>query len=214
MTLKLYVFPLSPRAFKALFAANQAGVDYELKFVDLRKGEQNSPEFLKLNPNGRMPVVDDDGYVLWESNAIVNYFAAKKPQSGLLPEDTKARLQVEKWQFWESVHWDQACAIFAFERLVKKLFRGEPESASEIARGTQMMERLAKVLDGELGKHRYVAGERLTVADISIGATMSIADITQFPLEPYRHIARWREELKALPAWVKTVELQQKFMAG
>ncbi len=214
MSITIHAFPLSPRAFKVLFGAHQAGVEYALKFVDLRKGEQNSPEFLKLNPNGRMPVLEDDGYVLWESNAIVNYLASKNPQCGLLPADTKARLQVEKWQFWESVHWDQACAIFAFERLVKALFRNEPESESEIARGTQMMDRLAKVLDGELGKHRYVAGDELTVADVSIGSSMCIADIARLPLEPYRSIQRWREDLKSLPAWKKTVELQQKFMPG
>ncbi len=214
MSLTIHAFPPSPRAFKVLFGAHQAGVDYELKFVDLRKGDQNKPEFLALNPNGRMPVLDDNGYVLWESNAIVNYLAAKNPRCALLPEDTKARLQVEKWQFWESVHWDQACAIFAFERLVKKVFRGEPESESEIARGTEMLNRLAKVLDGELGKRRYVASEQLTVADISIGSVMCIAEAVKFPLEPFRNIARWQADLKALPAWKKTAEIQQKYMAA
>jgi len=213
MSIRIHAFPLSPRAFKVLFAAHQLETDFELKFVDLRKGDQIKPEFLALNPNGRMPVLEDDGYVLWESNAIVNYLAAQKPETGLLPQETKARLQVEKWQFWESSHWDQACAIFAFERIVKKLFRGEPESESEIARGTDMLVRLAKVLDGELGKHRYVSGEGLTVADISIGSVMCIADAAQFPLEPYRNIARWQADLRSLPAWKKTVALQQQYAA-
>ena len=77
MSLKLYVFPPSPRGFKILFAAHHLGLDYELRLVDLTKGDQKAPAFLALNPNGRMPVLDDDGFVLWESNAIVEYLAAK-----------------------------------------------------------------------------------------------------------------------------------------
>src|ERR1700692_1248731 len=116
MTNKIHAFPASPRAFKVLWAANHLGIDYELVFVDLTKGGASTPEFLKLNPNGRMPVLQDGDYVLWESNAIVNYLASLKPDAGLLPADTKGRLSIEKWQFWESVHWDSACAIFSFER--------------------------------------------------------------------------------------------------
>ena len=93
MSLKLHVFPPSPRAFKVLFAANQLGVDYDLQFINLFKGEQNSPEYRALNPHGRMPTLEDDGFVLWESNAIVNYLASKKPEAGLLPHDDKERLR-------------------------------------------------------------------------------------------------------------------------
>src|SRR5437660_9116407 len=77
MSLKLYVFPPSPRAFKVLLAAHQLGIDYELRLVDLTKGDQKAPSFLSLNPNARMPVLDDDGFILWESNAIVEYLASK-----------------------------------------------------------------------------------------------------------------------------------------
>lgn len=185
------------------------GIPYELAFVDLTKGQQNAPEYLNLNPNGRMPVLEEDGYVLWESNAIVNYLASKKPEAGLLPAETKARLAVEKWQFWECSHWDSACAILVFERLVKPaLMRGEP-SASEIARGTQLIERAAKVLDAELSRQPYVCGDRFTVADISIGAAVSIAEHAELPLAPYRGIQRWMAELKSLPSWSRTLAMQR-----
>jgi glutathione S-transferase len=101
-----------------------------------------------------------------------------------------------KWQFWDSAHWDPACAIFAFENYVKQLFqRGEPD-AGEIARGEEMFARLAPVLDGELQKHRYVAGEALTLADFSLGAMNYIAEHAKFPLESYRGIQRWAADLK------------------
>jgi glutathione S-transferase len=209
MTIKLHVFPLSPRAFKVLFAANQLGIDYEMVFVDFTKQAQKTPGFTALNPNQRMPVLEDDGYVLWESNAIVQYLAALKPQSGLLPADLKARMTAVKWQFWESAHWDPACAIFMFERVVKPLFGRGEASASEIARGEELLGRLAPVLDAALQKTRYVAGETLTVADISLGAAVVSADQAKMPLEPYRGISRWRADLATLPGWIKAAALMR-----
>ena len=80
MSIELYVFPPSPRAFKVMAVANHLGLDCTLRIVDLTKGEQNTPQYEALNPNMRMPT-----HVLWESNAICQYLAAKKPESGLLP---------------------------------------------------------------------------------------------------------------------------------
>jgi glutathione S-transferase len=204
MSLKIYAFPLSPRSFKVLWAANHLGVAYEMKLVDFTKNAQNDATYLTLNPNGRAPAIDDNGYVLWESNAILEYLASLKPEAGLLPADTKARLQVTKWLYWESAHWDPACAIFAFERVVKKLFnRGEPVQA-EIDRGTQLFERIGKVLDGALAQHRYVAGDKLTIADFSLGASLSIADDAGFPITKYQHVQRWKTEITSLPSFAKT----------
>jgi len=204
MSLKIYAFPLSPRSFKPLWLANHLGLDYELKLVDFTKNGQSAPEYLAINPNGRAPTIDHDGYVLWESNAIVQYLASLKPESRLLPQDTRPRLQVEKWLFWESAHWDPACAIFAFERVVKALFqRGEADPA-EIAKGEQQFARVGKVLDGVLARSRYVNGETLTVADFAIGSSMCIAEQAKFPIEPFRSIQRWAADLKSLPSWAKT----------
>ena len=208
MSLNIYAFPPSPRSFKVLWAANHLGIDYEFRLVDFTKNGQRAPEFVALNPNGRAPVIDDGGYVLWESNAIVEYLASLRPQSGVMPHETRAQLAVRKWLFWETAHWDPACAVFAFERVVKPLFGLGETSQSEIERGTQLLERVGNVLDGELKKHRYVAGETLTVADLSIGAAMCIADQARFPIENFRAIQRWHNDLKSLPSWAKTVAMQ------
>jgi glutathione S-transferase len=208
MTLKLYAFPPSPRAFKVLFVANHLGLDYELKLVDLTKGEQNAPAYAALNPNKRMPTLDDDGFILWESNAIALYLAQKRPEAGLLPAELKGRMAIEKWLFWESNHWDPACAVLVYERFVKAFFgRGGP-TPSEEARGTEMLARLGPVLDGELAKHRYVAGDTLSLADLCIAASLTMAEPARFPLEDYRGIQRWQAEMKSLPAWQKTVAMQ------
>jgi len=210
MSLKLHVFPLSPRAFKVLWAANHLGLDYEFNFIDLTKGHQKREEFLALNPNGKMPVLEHDGFALWESNAIVNYLSHLKPEMGLLPSDLHARMKVVQWQFWDSTSWDPTCATLVFERVVKRLLKlGEP-SAIEIERGESKFAAAAQVLDGQLQKHRHVAGDKFTVADFSVGAALNAAEVAQYPLEPYRAIARWHTELKAMPSWLATCAVQTK----
>ena len=87
------VFPASPRAFKVMAIANHLGIDTTLRIVDLVKGDQRSPEYALLNPNMRMPTLKDGDYVLWESNAM-SYGSRMPSESGLLPADEKARLDV------------------------------------------------------------------------------------------------------------------------
>src|SRR5262245_44194710 len=94
MTIELYVFPPSPRAFKVLAVANHLGLDYEIRFLDLPKGAHKTPQYAALNPNVRMPTLKDGDYVVWEANAIGQYLAGKKPDAGLLPRDERARLDV------------------------------------------------------------------------------------------------------------------------
>ena len=206
MTIELYVFPPSPRAFKVMAVANHLGLDTTLRMIDLRKGEQKTPQYAALNPNMRMPTLKDGDYVLWESNAIGQYLAAKKPESGLLPKDERMRLDMTRWQFWDLAHWDPACAVFAFEYVVKPLLLGinEPDMAA-IAKGTESFHRVAKVLDGQLRERKFVLGDTLTLADFSLGAVMNLAEVAHFPIEPYGEIKRWFATLSALPAWRQTL---------
>jgi glutathione S-transferase len=204
MSLKIYAFPPSPRSFKVLWLANHLGIDYTMQLVDFTRNAQNAPEYLALNPNGRAPAIEHDGYVLWESNAILEYLSSLKPDAGLLPQDTRGRLGVGKWLFWESAHWDPACAVFAVERVVKPLFGRGTEDPAEIARGEELFARVGKVLDGVLAKSRYIAGDKLSIADFSIGSALCIAEQARFPIEPFRSIQRWQADIQSLPSWAKT----------
>jgi glutathione S-transferase len=203
---ELYVFPPSPRAFKVMAVANYLGIEPTLRPLDLIKGDQKSPEYAALNPNMRMPTLKDGDYVLWESNAITQYLASKRPETGLLPADEKGRLDVTRWQFWDLAHWDPTCAVFLFENVVKTvvLKSGEPDQAA-IAKATEAFHRIAKVLDGQLKGKRFVTGDRLSVADFSLAAPLNYAEMGRIPLEPYREIKRWYATLCALPAWQKTL---------
>jgi glutathione S-transferase len=205
MTIELFVFPPSPRAFKAIAVARHLGLDFTLRHVDLTKGEQNTPEFTALNPNNRMPVLRDGSYVLWESEPIMQYLALQRPESGLLPKDERGRLDVMRWQFWNIAHWDSACAIFAFEYIAKPFFRGinEPDQAA-LAKAAESFHRSAKVLDGHLKGRKFVVGDALTLADFSIGSDLILTEMAHYPIEPYGEIKRWYKTLTALPAWQKT----------
>lgn len=206
MPIELFVFPLSPRAFKVMAVANHLGLDTKLHILDMPKGAHKTPEYAALNPNMRMPTLRDGNYVLWESNAIGQYLASKRPESGLLPKDEPARLDVTRWQFWDMAHWDPACAVFAYEYVVKPLLLGigEPDMAA-VEKGTEAFHRCAKVLDAQLKGKKYVTGDTLTVADFSLGAPLNLAGMTHYPLEPYSEIKRWHASLRTLPAWQKTL---------
>ena len=208
MSLRLHVFPPSPRAFKVLVVAHHLGIDYEFVLCDLTKGDQKSAAYAALNPNQRMPSLEDGDFRLWESNAIIQYLAAKKPESGLLPGDERGRADVARWQFWESTTWDPACAILVYERVIKAFFGGGAADPVEVEKGLQRFHRAAKVLDAHLRGRTYVCGERLTVADFAIGADLTMAEPAQLPLEGYGEIRRWAAILADLPAWQRTRAMQ------
>jgi len=208
MSLKLHVFPPSPRGFKVLVVAYQLGIDFELVFCDLTKGDQKSAAYTALNPNQRMPALEDGDFRLWESNAIIQYLATKKPESGLLPRDESARADVARWQFWESTTWDPACAILVFERAVKRFFGGGAPDPVEVEKGLQRFHRAAGVLDAHLKKRPCMCGEYLTLADLAIGSALTMAEPAQLPLESYGEIRRWAGKLAALPAWQRAREMQ------
>ena len=205
--MRLHVFPPSPRATKVVALANHLGVDCELCMVDLFKGEQMKTEFTALNPNKRMPVLEDDGFVLWESNAILHYLASKKPESGLWPADARGQADVIRWLSWEGAHWTPACTPMAYERVVKKLAGlGDPD-LEEVAKGEKLFHQFAEVLNAHLKGRKWLLGNDLTIADFSVGAPLVMAEAARYPLASYPEITRWYGALAALPAWKRAVAL-------
>ena len=212
MTLKLHVFPLSPRSFKVLAVAEHLGVDYEFRLCDLTKGAQKEAAYALINPNQKAPALEEDGFRLWESNAIILYLADKNP-GALAPTDARGRADLARWLFWESTTWDSACAILAFENFVKGAFGGGPPDAVEVEKGLRKFHVAAGVLEERLKDRAFVC-DTLSLADFSIGAGLTIAEQAQFPLENYPAIRRWRARLAELPAWRATRALQQPAQAA
>ena len=199
--MKLYVLPPYPRAFKVIALKNHLGIECEMRAVDLGKGDQLTPEYAAINPNKKMPVLEDDGFVLWESNAILFYLASKKPQSGLWPSDAQRQADVLRWLAWESAHWDaESVGMVGFERVSKGVLLG-PADATFIARGEQNFNRFAAVLNEHLKGRKWLVGGDLTIADFSIGAWIPAAEQLQLPLAKFPEIGCWHNRLASLPAW-------------
>lgn len=205
--MKLHVFPPSPRAAKVLALANHLGIASEMAIVDLFSGGNQTPEFKALNPNGKMPVLEDDGFVLWESNAILQYLAAKQPDTGLWPTDPRRQADVSRWQFWDAAHWDPTCATFIFERVVKQLTGQGAPDAAQIAKAEADFQRFAPVLNATLKGRRWVTGDALTVADFGLGGPLMYAAPAGIPLADYPEIARWYAALAELPGWKKALPM-------
>lgn len=210
MSLKLHVFPPSPRAFKVLAVAEYLGLDYELCMVDFTKGTHKTPAFTALNPNQKMPVMEDGGFVLWEANAITQYLAAKRPESGLLPTEPGQRALVNQWQCWDLAHWEAAGAMLVYENLVKTLFNLGPPDAAKVAEGEEKFHRVAGILDGHLKKGSFIVGDTPTVADFSIGAVLNATREARLPVQNYANIVRWHSVMMNLPGWRKAMALPQQ----
>src|SRR5579872_3301828 len=201
--MKLYYFPPSSRSLGILALSRHLALDCEMQPVDLGRGDQLRPEYAARNPNTKVPTLQvDEGFALWESNAILFYLAAQRPDAGLWPADLRGQADVVRWLAWKSAHWDaESIGMVAFEKSSKAVLGlGSPE-APFVARGEQNFKRFAAVLDGALKGRTWLLGERLTIADFSIGALVPSAERLGLPLKSCLEICRWYGQLSALPAW-------------
>ena len=195
--MKLHVFPPSPNAKKVMMAADEAGIPVEITMVDLTKGEQKTPEFLALNPNGKMPVLEyDDGTSLWESNAIVNKLA-DLGGSDLFPK-SEARFPIVQWQFWEMAHWAPAVGKYVAAALF-----GQPidHDAAKPA-----LEAVTKVLDGHLSGRKWMVGDAMTTADISVAAMLCYRQEAQLPLGNVPGIDAWLDRIAERESWQRVTK--------
>ena len=203
--MRLHVFPHSNNAIAVLATAYQCDLSVELVFVDLLKGAQKTRAFTALNPNQRMPVLEDDEFVLWESNAIAQYLAAQCPASGLWPWEPRRQADVARWQFWQAAHWGPTCAVFTFERVVKRFAGLGPADETAVARAEPEFHAYARVLDAQLAGRAWVTGDALTIADFALGAWLVYAEPAGLPLGDHPAIMSWYARLLKLPAWRKAL---------
>jgi glutathione S-transferase len=194
--MKLYLSVASPNCQKVLAVARELDIDLERVTVDIFKGEARTPAYLAKNPNGRVPLLEDDGLLLWESNAIIAYLASQKASPSLLPAEPRQRAEVDRWLFWQSAHLSPAVSKVAFEKIVKPATRRGTPDAAVIAAGTAEFETLAKVLDAALAGREYVTG-KLSIADFAIGPLIGVAGTCGLDLMPYTRLREWSDRMTA-----------------
>lgn len=201
--MKLYYFPASPNTRKVHAVAIHLELPLELRLMDLQQGEQRTPEFLKLNPSGRTPVLQDGDFTLFESTAIMQYLASQVPNS-LWPQDVRSRADIMRWQSWDLAHWIQGCQPLQYENFVKPLLQlGDPDS-QVVQRATEVFHKEATLLNTHLAERKFLVNDALTLADFSVASALTYAVPGRFPMDNYSHIRTWYAWIEQLPAWQKT----------
>lgn len=182
---------------KVLWAAEEIGIAVDREDWGKPERDPNVPEFLALNPNAQVPVIVDDGYVLWESNAIITYLA-RKHRSGLMPADPHGQGVVEQWLYWQLGELNPVWgyAVYALMRR-DPAFDDPARIADSIARWTAKME----VLEGQLAKTgAYVCGDAFTLADIALALSVHRWFSTPFEHKDLPNVTRFYHEMKLRPA--------------
>lgn len=199
--LKIYGSDLSAPANKVRFVANAMGLPYEYKKVDLRGGEHQKPEFLKVNSIGKIPAMDDEGFTLFESNAIIRYLAGKS-NSPLYPKDLKQRALVDAWIDFGSMHVGAALMKVTYNRVFAPR-RNLPVDENSIKEGLSFLDRFLPIVDGQLSKNKYLTGSTMTLADLNLLALLDPAEVSDIDLSKYKNLSRWRKELKSQEFYTK-----------
>lgn len=203
--MRLYHHPMSSNSRRARMAAIALDVELELSVVDLARGEQKQPEFLRMNPNGRVPVLDDGGFFLNESHAIMQYLAVRTPGQSLYPMAPQPRADVCRWLFWSAQHLQPAVSVLGYERIVKPLLGRGPIDPKEIERGEGLVRECGRVLDAQLeGKQWITQDDAFSLADLALAASFGSSERAQLPIAGFSHLGAWLARVQELPAWKQT----------
>ncbi|MEK1911982.1 MAG: glutathione S-transferase [Pseudomonas chlororaphis] len=192
--IKLYNFPRSGHAHRIELMLSLLGLPFELVFVDLAKGEHKQADFLALNAFGQVPVIDDQGVVLADSNAILVYLAQKYGQGRWLPSDPVGAARVQRWL-------SVAAGPIAFGPAVARLITvfGAQRNAEE---AIDRSHALLKVVEQELTASPYLAGSEPTIADIAGYSYIAHAPEGNVSLADYPQVRAWLARIEALPGFV------------
>ncbi len=196
--IKIIGVPFSQNVRKPLAVAHHLGLDVENPPMSPR-----DPEFQPLHAAGRIPLLDDDGFRICESNAIMVYLCSKT-KNDLYPEDAKARGLVNQYLFWDVAHWTPAYQPIQFERLVKPML-GLGDTDEAVVEATLVkFAREAAYLEGALKGKDWLVGDGPTLADFAAAAGLTHAAAMRLPLDDYKNIRAWNERAQGLEGFKKT----------
>lgn len=201
--MRLYYHPMSSNARRAMLAALHLGLKLDLIETNLMSADDRR-RLAELNPNGMVPVLEDDGFVLWESCAIMQYLADCTPGQSLYPQDATVRADVNRWMFWAAQHFGPAIGALVWENVWKEVVTGAATDPAEIARALPDLEKFAGVLDGHLARRSWVVGEQVTLADYALAAPLMYRERARLPMDAYPHLLAWFGRVQQLEAWQHT----------
>ena len=193
------------RAFRVLWIADELGLDYEHLPIEIGDAGAGAPEFRAINPNGRLPFIDDDGFVLFESLAITLYLARKHSTGKLYPATLEGEAKTWQWTSWALTEVDRGVNIWSLHAI--RL----PEAERDAAKRDEALRVLAapfRVLDAALATQPYLAGPDFTVADLNVAAVISRA--VDMDLSAVPNLKDWLTRCLSRPAAEKALALKTK----
>jgi glutathione S-transferase len=194
--LKIYGTPRS-RAFRTLWLAQELGLDFDNISINT-SGESREASFLAINPNGHIPTIDDDGFVVWESMAINLYLAKKYGLGTLYPTTLQGEALTWQWSLWGMT------AMFN-----RALFPEDKRDAAAADAAEKEMQGPLGVLDGVVAKTPYLIGNDFTVADLNVAAILSWARPARIDMTPFPKVADWLGRCALRPAAKAARDLQR-----
>ena len=202
--LKIWGRANSSNLKKVTWLCEEMSLPYQRIDAGMSFGVVNTPEYRKLNPNGLVPTIDDEGFILWESNAIVRYLSAKHSAGTLWPADLKVRADSDRWMDWcTSTLWP------AFRPVFWNLIRtpADKRNQKEIDEGAQKTGEMLGRLDGYLAGRKFVAGDQLTIGDIAFGPVVYLVQNVPFDRPKLANYDAWYARISERPAFKKVVAL-------
>lgn len=206
MGMKLHGHPLSSCTRKVLVTLAEKGAKAELSVVDLLAGEHRGPAHVARHPFAMIPVLEDEGFVLYESRAILRYLDRKLPGVSLVPRDTREIARMDQWLSVNQSYVAPHVSALVAERVVKPKLGG-PADAERISGAEAGLSRALGVLDAALRESPFLAGEAFSLADISlmpyvaalplVGADALIGGVP--------NVARWWERVSSRPSWAAAI---------
>jgi glutathione S-transferase len=195
------------RAFRTLWMAKELGLDYEHVKVDFADGGTRQPGHLALNPNGHVPVIDDDGFVLWESMAINLYLAKKYGRDGLYPTRLEDEARAWQWSFWGMTEVERPVLTALMHRAFFPEDKRDPAAADAAEKA---LAQPLRVLDGVLGRTANLLGDRFTVADLNVASILAWARPAQIDMSAVPKVAGWLKNCAERPAARAARQMQRE----
>ncbi|MEE8507806.1 MAG: glutathione S-transferase family protein [Myxococcota bacterium] len=193
--IKLYGIPMS-RAGRCLWALEEVGVEYENVSTNFTT-DAKKPEYLAINPNGRIPTLVDGDTTLFESMAI-NLYLARKYDAGLQPKSIEDEARALQWSFWGMTELEP----HLIQMLLNRVMRPEAERVpAEAEAAEQVLQKPLKVLDGALSDRSYLLGDTFSIADLNVASVLSVAAFVRLDVSGFPNVARWLGACTSRPAF-------------
>ena len=194
--LELYAFPLSGNSRKAALTLEEVGAEYEYHSIDLMQGGQKQPDYLAINPNGKVPTLRDGDHLLWESSAIMLYLAEKFPTAGLIPTDSVQRSKLYQWLIWQPGTYNPP--ISALGQLL--LAPNEQQNPNLIKQLHETIRKNSEIIETQLGEGSFLLGD-FSLADIVMLPHLNAA--VERKVELSENMQAYLERLQSRPSWKK-----------